>query len=43
MAARRAAAAVSDKVKRRTFLHKCIPAAKATPAPPLGPELGQVN
>ena len=42
MASRKAAAAVAGKVTRKTFLRRHIPAGKATPAPPLGPELGQV-
>ncbi|CAG5114756.1 unnamed protein product [Candidula unifasciata] len=43
MAARKAVAQVADKVKRKTFLSTVIPAGKATPAPPLGPELGQMQ
>ncbi|XP_005091429.1 39S ribosomal protein L11, mitochondrial [Aplysia californica] len=43
MAARRAVGVVSDQVKRKTFLRRNIPAGKATPAPPLGPELGQMQ
>lgn len=34
---------VVDKVKHSPFLKTYIPAAQAAPAPPLGPQLGQVK
>ncbi|KAH9512911.1 54S ribosomal protein L11, mitochondrial [Bulinus truncatus] len=43
MAAKKAVVQVAEKVKRKTFLSVLIPAGKATPAPPLGPELGQMQ
>ncbi|XP_059156290.1 large ribosomal subunit protein uL11m-like [Physella acuta] len=43
MAAKKGAAKVIEKVRRKTFLSVLIPAGKATPAPPLGPELGQMQ
>ena len=43
MAARKGAKKVVEKVIHPPFLKLYIPAAKAAPAPPLGPQLGQVN